>query len=68
MEQEGGGASVWATPFFLFWGLRTIFDIHHQKNADAGAKRFLLGIRKYVEAEGVRGVYRTQFEVAETTK
>ena len=47
MEQEGGGASVWATPFFLFWGLRTIFDIHHQKNEGAGLKNFLLGIRKY---------------------
>jgi hypothetical protein len=52
----------------LFWGLRTIFDIHHQKNAGTGVKRFLLGIQKYAEVEGVRGVYRVQFEVAETAK
>jgi hypothetical protein len=48
-----------------FWSLHAIFDTHHQKNAGAGARRSPLGIRMCTELEGVRGVYRVQFEVAE---
>jgi hypothetical protein len=51
-----------------FWSPHTIFDIHHPKNAGAGARRLPLGIQIYAEVDDVRGVYRVQvqFEVAET--
>jgi hypothetical protein len=65
MEQEGGGASAWATPF-----LESPYDFRHPppKNAGTGARRLPLGIRNHAEVEGVRSVYRTQSEVAGTTE
>jgi hypothetical protein len=61
----GGTAFAWVTPF-LECPYYTIIDIHHNEIVGAEVKRFLVGIWKYAELEGVRGVYRVQFEVAET--
>ena len=65
MEQEGGTAFAWTTPF-----LECPYDHRHPspKNVGAGVRRLPPGIRIYAELEGVRGVYRVQFEVAETTE
>ena len=65
MGHLGGTAFAWVTPF-----LECPHDHRHppQKIVGAEAKRFLLGIWKCIELEGVliRGVHRVQFEVAET--
>ena len=65
MGHLGGTAFAWVTPF-----LECPCDHRHppQKIVGAEVKRFLLGIWKHAELEGVRGVCRAQFEVAETTE
>jgi hypothetical protein len=62
--------TTWGEPLPLgqhhFWSVRTITDVHHKQIVGAGVKRFLLGIWKHSELEGVWGVHHAQFEVAET--
>jgi hypothetical protein len=61
-DGTGGGGSAYYTPGqHLFLSPRAIFDIHHQKNAGAGANVSCWGF-----GSGGGGVYRIQFEVAET--
>jgi hypothetical protein len=68
MEQEGGGASAWTTPF-----LESPCDFRDRDpsptNIGTGVRHLPLGIRTYAEMEGVLcGVciaYSSRFEVAE---
>jgi hypothetical protein len=59
MEQEGGGASAWATPF---WSPHAIFDIHHQKMQVQGPDlcRWGFGCGRKWGAHGVRIVHSSR--------